>query len=165
MESLSAVSRGVTRPTAHDYPLPLPAPALRPTPANGQPATRDAACRFPWLTRPRRVLLVLCAVWVLNAFDLGYTLLEATRSSFVEINPLAARLLSAPPYVLILYKAALVVASSLRLLSLRRHRVVELGCWFLLAAYVYVGARWIFYYEDLLGTLGDPTVRCAHLSG
>ena len=121
--------------------------------------------RFRWLTRPRRILLLLGAVWVLNVFDLGYTLLEATRGSFVEMNPVAAPLLAAPTYVLVIYKAALVTASSAVLLLLRRHRVVEVGCWFLLAVYLYVAARWILYYSDLLASLDDPTVNIPRLSG
>jgi hypothetical protein len=121
--------------------------------------------RFRWLTRPRRILLLLGAVWVLNVFDLGYTLLEATRGSFVEMNPVAAPLLAAPTYALVVYKAALVITSSAILLVLRRHRVVEVGCWFLLAVYVYVATRWILYYQDLLSGVDDPTVTVPRLAG
>ena len=121
--------------------------------------------RFRWLTRPRRILLLLGAVWVLNVFDLGYTVLEATRHSFVEMNPVAAPLLAAPTYVLVIYKAALVAASSALLLVLRRHRVVEVGCWFLLAVYSCVAARWILYYNDLMETINDPAVNIPRLVG
>ncbi len=120
--------------------------------------------RFRWLTRPRRILLLLGAVWVLNVFDLGYTLLEATRGTFVEMNPVAAPMLAAPTFVLVIYKAALVTASSAILLLLRRHRVAEVGCWFLLGVYLYVAARWILYYEDLLGSLDDATVNVPRLA-
>ena len=121
--------------------------------------------RFRWLTRPRRILLLLGAVWVLNVFDLGYTVLEATRHSFVEMNPVAAPLLAAPTYVLVIYKAALVAASSALLLVLRRHRVVEVGCWFLLAVYSCVAGRWILYYNDLMETINDPAVNIPRLAG
>jgi hypothetical protein len=121
--------------------------------------------RFRWLTRPRRILLLLGAIWVLNVFDLGYTVLEATRHSFVEINPVAAPLLTAPTYILVIYKAVLVAASSAILLLLRRHRVVEVGCWFLLGVYCCVAARWILYYNDLMESINDPAVNIPRLVG
>ena len=127
--------------------------------------TADRASRFRWLTRSRRVLLLLGAVWVLNLFDLGYTVLESTRGSFIEMNPIAAPLLTAPTYGLVLYKAGLVLTSSTILLALRRHRLVEMSCWFLLVAYLYVAVRWVVYYEDLLSSLHDPAVNVPRLAG
>ena len=114
---------------------------------------------FRWLVRPRRVLLLLAAIWVLNVFDLGYTLLESTRHQFVEMNPVAAPLIDAPARLLVAYKATLVVIGSALLLMFARHSTTEWACWFLLATYVYVGIRWSIYYADLhryaVGPLSD----------
>ncbi|MFQ5805819.1 MAG: DUF5658 family protein [Phycisphaerae bacterium] len=120
---------------------------------------------FRWLTRPRRVLLVLAAVWVINIFDLGYTLLESLHSGFIEMNPVAARLIGASPAVLVSYKTALLAISSTILLIYRRHRVAELGCWFLLAAYLHVAICWWFYYEQRLASFEDPAVNVDPLIG
>jgi hypothetical protein len=145
-------------------------PQTRASTASTLPASAEASAsrtggRFRWLTRPRRILLLLSAVWVLNIFDLGYTLLEADRGSLIEMNPVAAPLLTAPSYALVIYKAALVLGSSAILLMLCHHRVVEVGCWLLLASYLYVAGRWIFYYEDLADHVTDPAVNIPCLLG
>lgn len=116
---------------------------------------------FRWLVRPRRVLLLLAAIWVLNVFDLGFTLLEVSRQHFVEMNPVAARLIDAPPVVLIAYKLALVAVGSGLLLRFAWHSTTEWACWLLLVAYAYVGVRWSLYYADLLETAHDPTLHIA----
>ncbi len=114
---------------------------------------------FGWLSRPRRVLLVLAAVWVINVFDLGYTLAESLYSGFIEMNPLAAKLVAGPPAVLVSYKTALLTVSSTILLIHRRHRVAELGCWFLLGVYLYVAVCWWLYYEHRLASFDDPAIN------
>ncbi len=116
---------------------------------------RDSA-GFRWLVRPRRVLLLLAAIWVLNVFDLGYTLLESTRQQFVEVNPLAAPLIHAPASALVAYKVTLVAIGSVLLLIFARHRTTEWACWFLLATYLYVGIRWSLYYAGLQRYSVDP---------
>jgi len=111
------------------------------------------------------VLLVLAAVWVINVFDLGYTLLESLHSGFIEMNPLAAKLIGGSPEVLVSYKTALLAVSSTILLIYRRQRVAELGCWFLLAVYLHVAICWCYYYEERLASLEDPAVNVDPLIG
>lgn len=117
---------------------------------------------FRWLIRPRRVLLLLAAIWVLNVFDLGYTLLESTQNHFVEMNPLAAGLIGEPTAMLVVYKASLVIIGSAVLLIFSRHSTTEWACWFLLAVYMYVGLRWCLYYAGLVavvpGSLSAPLI-------
>lgn len=115
--------------------------------AGGAPAL---AVHFPWLTRARRVLLAMAAVWVLNVFDLGFTLVESAHGHFVELNPIAASFLGHADHLLVAYKFGLLTFGTTILLLLRHHRMSELGCWMLLAAYVYVGVRWYAYYQCLL---------------
>lgn len=114
---------------------------------------------FNWLNRPRRVLLALAAIWIINVFDLGYTLQESLSSCFVELNPLAARLIGASPATLIAYKTLLIVGSSTILLLHRRQRVTELACWLLLSVYLCVAGCWQTYYEHRLVALDDPAVN------
>lgn len=119
-----------------------------------------------FLTRPRRILLLLAGVWVLNAFDLGYTLLEASRRQFfVELNPVASALLGGPDHWVVAYKAGLVFLGSAILLTLRRFAIAELSCWLLFTTYCYVGGLWARYYQELLVTLCDPTQVPVLLSG
>lgn len=99
--------------------------------------------------RPQRIVFLLIAIWVLNAFDLGFTLFAHRFGFFTELNPVAARMLDSA-HLLAAYKGGLLVAGSAILLSLRRHAIAELGCWFLLASYVYVACRWYVYYAELL---------------
>lgn len=103
-----------------------------------------------WLNRPRRVLLTLGAVWAISVFDLGFTLAEWGTSGFVELNPIAAGLLSGPPHAVAAFKFGLLGVGTLILLALRRYAVAELGCWFLLAVKVYVAVRWYAYFACLL---------------
>ncbi len=103
-----------------------------------------------WLNRPRRILLSLTLCWVVAVFDLGYTLSESGSNDFVELNPVAMRVLMGSPQVVMAYKFGLLGLTTIILLLLRRYRVAELGCWFLLAAQVYVATRWFTYFDCLL---------------
>jgi hypothetical protein len=104
-----------------------------------------------------RVLVVLSFVWVLNLLDLSFTLLEANGRHFRELNPVAAYMLD-HPHALVLYKASLVTIGSVIFLAFRRVRLVEIGCWFVLAAYVYVALRWSLYFDDLHICMNDPAI-------
>lgn len=126
-------------------------------------STREVAAlrrafSFVWLERPRRVLLALTAVWVLHLFDLCFTMRESQELHFVELNPIAARLLSGPEHWIISYKFALVTLGSAILLLLRRHSITELASWFLAAVSVYVAARWYVYFQCLIDDRYSPFV-------
>ncbi len=125
-------------------------------------ATVDSASpiQSTWLNRPRRVLFALAAVWTLNIFDLGFTLIESAWNPFVELNPLAARLLAEPIWV-VAYKAGLIVLGSTILLFYRTHHAAELASWFILATYAAVLCKWALYYSHLLAALNDPAVNVA----
>lgn len=110
--------------------------------------------RRPWrefrMTRPRRVLWVLAAVWVLNGFDLGFTMVAHAYGHFTELNPIAAGMLSQPWYLLTAFKFISLSAGSIILLLLSRHKVAELGSWLLLSAYLFVALRWYDYFHRML---------------
>jgi hypothetical protein len=128
--------------------------------ARNQLITAGTPHRFGgWLSRPRRVLLALTAVWVVAVFDFGFTLYEWGSADFIELNPVAAQILSGPPYAITIYKFGLLGIGTAILLLLRRHSVAELASWFLVAMKVYLAARWLDYYDVLLGQSGDPLAR------
>jgi len=114
-----------------------------------------------WLNRPRRVLLALSAVWVVAVFDLGFTLAEWGTMDFVEINPLAARILGGPEQTVMAFKFGLLGLGTIILLALRRHFIAELGCWFLFVSKVYLAVRWYVYYDCLLSGYVNPMIRAS----
>lgn len=111
-----------------------------------------------WLNRPRRVLLALFAVWVVCVFDFYFTLSEWGQAHFIEMNPLAVYLLSKSPHLVAWFKFGLLGLGTVILLALRRHRVAEYACWFLLAAEVYLAVRWFAYYESLSSGEANPMI-------
>lgn len=121
------------------------------------PPRKPLALRRPLWGRSQRVLYVLAAIWVLNFFDLGFTITESNAKLFRELNPLAATMMD-HPHALVLYKTSLVVIGSWLLLRYRRRRLTELACWLLLATNGYVGIRWQQYYADVMVTFHDPCV-------
>lgn len=101
-----------------------------------------------WLhRRPARVALLLAAVWLLNMFDLHFTLTAARMGPFIELNPVAARMLETGDMLaLTLYKVSLVAIGSAILWQYRRLKLSELGCWMLVCMYSGVAIRWQNYY-------------------
>jgi hypothetical protein len=124
-----------------------------------RPAARRAIPWFgAWLNRPRRVLLTLAAVWIIGVFDFVFTLLEFGTHGFVELNPLAARLLAGPDYVVAVFKFGLLGFGTVILLALRRRAITELACWLLLGTKVYVAIRWYMYYVFLMDSSSNPFI-------
>lgn len=147
-----------------EFQTPITLPGRLPSLANtGWP--RVLIEPFHWLTRPRRILLILSSVWVINLFDLSYTLGESLHISFRELNPLAAFLIGKNPDLLIGYKLGLLSVSSAILLTFRRQRISELGCWFLFIVYLYVALRWCVYFEHRFALFADPAVNIDPILG
>lgn len=99
-------------------------------------------CRAVQATRPRRVVSLLVLLWVLNIFDLAYTIQAHRTGHFLELNPIARDLLYSP-WALAGFKLVAVSVGSVILLCLRRHRLAELATWFLLLAYASLTIRWL----------------------
>ena len=63
--------------------------AERSVEAPAPPVEGEKPSRFrAWLTRPRRILYAICAIWILTILDLMLTLQEWGTSHFIELNPL-----------------------------------------------------------------------------
>ncbi len=144
-----------TGPPSRFRPGDPPATPKAPAAPGAAPTATYAAqpARRRWfgvgLTRPRRVLLALGAIWVISVFDLTFTLLERDNPAFTELNPLAAALLTGPTQLITAFKFGLLTLGSVIFIVLRKRRPTELACWFLLAAKVYVALRWYAYYDWL----------------
>lgn len=112
----------------------------------GMDASPSVASWF--VRRPVRVMLLLSAVWMLNAFDLLFTILAARLGSFVELNPVAAHLLGDGTYTALgMFKTALVVIGTCLLWQCRRYRLCEVGCWMVFFVYTGLAWRWLRYYQ------------------
>ncbi len=133
--------------------------AQQPAERGGSPRRPWAGRRFGhWLNRPRRILLTLGLVWVAAIFDLGFTLAEWGTADFVEMNPLAARLLAGSAHLVVAFKFGLLGIGTVILLALRRHGLAELACWFLLVSKVYVALRWYSYFDCVLHDYVNPLI-------
>lgn len=154
---------GTTRPvTAQPSAAPVLAAAeqaveaIRAVPAAASRAKRTLRnrawhwVRFPWLNRSRRVLFALASVWIIATFDLAFTTTEFGSHTFVELNPIAAKLLHGSETVVYAYKFGLLGVGTLILLLVRRHFVAELASWFLFAAMFYVAVRWFAYFDFVI---------------
>lgn len=121
-------------------------------------STRNAVLRVAqWPTRARRIVCLLAAIWVLNAFDLGFTVTASDCRHFAELNPIARGLIG-EPLLLAAYKLLLLVPCTLILGAFRGRRITELAAWLGLTVYTLVTLRWLDYYAHISMTLHDPAV-------
>jgi len=95
--------------------------------------------------RVRRVLLILVWIWMLNIFDLFFTMAALKVGGFEELNPLA-RLYLHSPEMLSFFKLGMLLTASLVFLAFRRRRITEVGCWGLAAVYTVLSFIWFAYY-------------------
>ena len=111
--------------------------------AGGQAAgVLVAISRAVHATRGRRVISLLVVLWVLNFFDLAYTIHAHQTGQFFELNPVARGMLDSP-WILAGFKCLAVALGSVILIALRRHRLAELAAWLLCLAYVALAIRWL----------------------
>ncbi len=89
---------------------------------------------------------MLLLLWVINAFDLVFTLLAVRTDRFEEANPIAAPLLDNPG-LLVTFKVLAVLFASIIILKFRRRLLTEIGCWGLCLTYTLVSACWWLYHQ------------------
>jgi hypothetical protein len=97
--------------------------------------------------RSRRIWVLMVAVWVMNGFDLLFTLLALSEGLLVEDNPLAGKVLLLGPGAVVMYKAGLVAIGSAILLHYRTRRLTEVAVWVCALAYVWVSLRWMLCHK------------------
>lgn len=97
--------------------------------------------------RAHRVVLLVFGIWLLNAFDLVFTLLSHQNGMLDEENPVARYILGYGTSSVILFKIGLVMIGSYPLLRFRRARITELGSIVILVAYAVLALHWSECFE------------------
>ncbi len=92
--------------------------------------------------RAHRVICLVLGIWLLNGFDLVFTVMSHQHGMLHEENPLARHMLQYGTASIVLYKAGLVMIGSYPLLRFRKARIAELGSFVILAAYAFLALRW-----------------------
>lgn len=114
--------------------------------AAGSLTTHPAwALRFlHWVAEARahRVICLVLGIWLLNGFDLAFTVISHQHGMLHEENPLARHMLQYGTASIVLYKTGLVMIGSYPLLRFRKARIAELGSFVILAAYAFLALRW-----------------------
>ncbi|MEK6799796.1 MAG: DUF5658 family protein [Planctomycetota bacterium] len=92
--------------------------------------------------RAHRVILLVLGIWLLNAFDLIFTILSHQQGMLDEENPIARWILRLGIPSVVLFKTGLVMIGSYPLLRFRSARVTELGTLVILLAYAMLAVHW-----------------------
>jgi len=113
-----------------------------------------------WIVEARshRVILLVMGIWLLNGFDLAFTVIAHQQGLLHEENPLARHMLAYGPLSVILFKSGLVLIGSYPLLRYRTTRIGELGSLTILIAYVLLAIHWaqvVDLYAITVNNAGD----------
>jgi len=144
-----------------------------PSLASGALTRRDADGWLPrladWMaeSRTHRVIVLVLAIWLLNGFDLVFTILAYQQGLLHEENPVARQLLRQGPWSISFYKIAMVLIGSYPLLRFRAARITELGALVVLIAYATLAVHWSTVYEiyALTGSSGLTIAELDRLTG
>lgn len=124
----------------------------------------DLDSRAPWTkrlihwavsARAHRIICLVLGIWMLNAFDLAFTILSHEQGLLHEENPLARQMLSNGMASIILFKLGMVLIGSYPLLRFRTARIAELAAYLVFAAYVLLAIRWSMCYELYASVVPD----------
>jgi hypothetical protein len=120
------------------------APSVVPGPGRTVAAPTWSARVLEWAVEARshRVILLVLGIWLLNAFDLAFTVLAFQQGMLHEENPVARYMLSHGISSIMLFKIGLVLVGSYPLLRFRTARVTELGSMVILIAYAMLAMHW-----------------------
>ncbi len=114
------------------------------------PPVENLCRRFiHWVAEARshRVVCLVLGIWLLNGFDLTFTILSHEQGVLQEENPLARYMLEYGTASMVLFKIGLVLIGSYPLLRFRRARITELGSYVILAAYAFLALHWSTCFE------------------
>ncbi len=112
--------------------------------------------------RSHRVICILVGIWLLNGFDLVFTIISHEQGLLREANPLASHMLQQGTLSIVLFKTGLVMMGSYPLLRFRTARISELAAYLIFAAYVVLALRWSIYFEFFTANI-PPTTNFAEL--
>ena len=119
-------------------------------PMTATPACRRRSARvIEWIVEARshRVICLVLGIWLLNGFDLAFTILSHDQGMLHEENPLARHMLAYGTASIILYKIGMVLIGSYPLLRFRAARITELGSFVILLAYAFLAVHWSECYD------------------
>jgi hypothetical protein len=103
-------------------------------------------------SRSRRVAELLIVLWTIGLTDLWLTLWAHRHTAFVELNPIAARMLSTDATgALVAFKLTCMLVATLALWLARHTRRCELAAWGMAAIYFALLLRWSDYTAGALG--------------
>ena len=103
-------------------------------------------------------------IWLLNGFDLIFTILAHQQGMLQEQNPIARLMLTYGTPSIVLFKIGLVFIGSYPLLRFRTARITELGTLVILVAYALLAVHWSECYELYAASIShDPNL--AELNG
>lgn len=123
------------------------------------PANQSSFARaIQWAGRSRshRVICLVLAIWMLNGFDLVFTILAHQQGYLHEQNPLARHFLAGGIASVVLFKVGLVLMGSYPLLRFRRAIISEMASLIILMAYGLLAVHWSECYELYLLSSGSP---------
>jgi hypothetical protein len=97
--------------------------------------------------RSHRVICLVGGIWLLNAFDLTFTIMSHEQGLLHEQNPIARQMLQNGTASIALYKIGLVLIGTYPLLKFRTTRIAELASMVVVLAYASLAMRWSACYE------------------
>ena len=106
--------------------------------------------------RSHRVLCIVFGIWLINAFDLTFTILSHENGMLDEKNPVARQVLQQGTLSVALFKIGLVLIGSYPLLRFRRARITELGAIVVFVAYAALAFHWFDCIELYSMTISNP---------
>jgi hypothetical protein len=106
--------------------------------------------------RSHRVICLVLGIWLLNGFDLAFTILAHDHGILNEENPLARHMLKNGTMSVVLFKIGLVLIGSYPLLRFRRARITELGSYVIIVAYAFLAFRWSMCFDLYAATVTGP---------
>ncbi len=112
--------------------------------------------------RSRRVFWLLFGTWIINFFDLGFTLLAHEQGILTEMNPLAMHLLLIGPLPVVAFKLSTLALGTAIVWLTRQHAFVERIVWGYAILCIGLSCWWYrFYVEaDTTWVMASLTLRC-----
>ena len=128
----------------------LPSSGILTTSAHATSVGRPWWSRWiDWIVEARshRVICLVIGIWILNGFDLAFTVLSHNLGMLSEENPIARVMLGYGTPSIVLFKIGLVLIGSYPLLRFRTARITEMGAFVILVAYAALGVHWKECYD------------------
>ena len=103
---------------------------------------------------------LLLAAWIVNLFDLGFTLLAQEQGLLVELNPVAARVIPHGAVAAAAYKLALLSFGTMILWLCRDLAIAERSAWVYAIVCVALAFQWhlVYKHADTVQMVQHPAI-------